>query len=235
MNKLFWVRHGEDYANITKVFSSKKIDHPLTSKGRLQAQQTADFFIGQDIQQIYSSPMKRALETAETIAGRLNLNIIMMENFREVNVGRLDGRSMKGEVFATHQKVISDWYDGKFQSRFPGGEDYSELLDRMRRGYKKIFADKSRVSVIVVGHGGGFKYILQDLCRNIEIERPRDISIHNCSITEMIVHFRDGVFEGELMNLASTSHLHGVAADLVPGLPSTKALHEEKGDELHDE
>jgi broad specificity phosphatase PhoE len=231
MNNLFWVRHGEDYANITKVFSYKKIDHPLTSKGVLQAQQTADFFSGQDIQQIYSSPMKRALETATIIAERLNLDVTTKENFREVNVGRLDGQPMKGDVFATHQKVISDWYDGKSLSRFPGGENYNELLERMLKGYGKIFTDKSGLQVLIVGHGGGFKYILHDLCRNIEIKQSRDISIHNCSITEMSIHFRDGEMDGEIMKLASTSHLHGTAADLVPGLPSSDTPNESQ--EIH--
>ena len=60
MNTLYLVRHGENRANLTKQFSYKTVDYPLTPKGVLQAQQTAEFFQDKQIDEIYASPLKRA-------------------------------------------------------------------------------------------------------------------------------------------------------------------------------
>ena len=220
MNRLHWVRHGENLANITKEFSYRKTDYSLTPKGVLQAQQTAEYFIDKDIHEIYSSSPKRAVETAEIIAAQISLNIVLLDNFLEVNVGALDGQQMNGEIYAIHQKVIDDWFAGRADTGFPDGEDYTMLWDRMREGYEKVVAHKDDRNIIVVGHGGNFKYTLKDFCRDVDPRWLRDSRIPNCSITEIIVHQREGKLEGKLIALASISHLSGAAADLIPGLPN---------------
>lgn len=219
MNRLLWVRHGEDHANIKKIFSHRKVDLPLTEKGVVQAKQTAAHLAGEGIHRIYSSPMKRALQTAEIIAHEIGLNIDVIENFREVNIGILDSQPMKDEAFQIHQEIIADWFNGISKSRFPGGEDYLELWGRMKDGLVKIFDNIDRLNVIVVAHGGSFKYILKDLCKNIESEQVRDASIPNCSISDLKIGCLDNRIEGRLITLGDCSHLYGKAAVLVPGLP----------------
>ncbi|MGH2510245.1 MAG: histidine phosphatase family protein, partial [Ktedonobacteraceae bacterium] len=91
-NTIHLVRHGENPANITHEFSYKLIDYPLTPKGVLQATQTAEFLKGTPIDAIYSSPLKRAHETAHIIAAPHQLPVTVIEGFREVNVGELELR-----------------------------------------------------------------------------------------------------------------------------------------------
>ncbi len=54
MIKIYLVRHGENVANLTKEFSHRKVDHSLTPKGRLQAEQIAAYF--KDIRIITNVP-----------------------------------------------------------------------------------------------------------------------------------------------------------------------------------
>ncbi len=56
MNRLYLVRHGENRANITKEFSCRHVDYPLTPKGVLQAQQTAKHLAGEAADLIPGSP-----------------------------------------------------------------------------------------------------------------------------------------------------------------------------------
>ncbi len=219
MNRLFWVRHGESETNVKKIFSFKKFDCPLTPKGILQARQTSDYFIGKRIHNLYSSPLKRALETAQIMADRLELDVTIIENFREVNIGEFDGQPMNEDHFAIHERVLNDWFAGRHSTQFPDGENYLTLWSRMQDGLKEIIADRSRLNILVVGHGGGFKYTLKDLCRNGDPLQFRDLEVHNCSISEMIICLQGEKLDAELVSLASTDHLYGPAADFIAGLP----------------
>jgi broad specificity phosphatase PhoE len=227
MNRLYWVRHGENPANITKVFSTKVLDQSLTPKGVAQAEQTAEFFKNKQVDGIYSSPLKRAIETAEIIAASQNLEISVIEDFLEVDVGDLDGQHMSGEVFLTHQNVLDDWFSGRLETRFPGGENYLELWDRMRKGFEKIIGDHDGRNIIVVAHGGGFKYTFKELCPDVDLNIIRDIQIHNCSISEILVRIENGQLTGEMISLGSIDHLYGSAAEVIPGLPNTN-IHNSK-------
>ncbi|HEY42426.1 MAG TPA: histidine phosphatase family protein [Anaerolineae bacterium] len=220
MNRLFWVRHGETLANIIKVFSYEQLDQSLTPKGILQAEQTAEYFKNKQIDGIYSSPLKRAIETAKIIAAPITLDVVLIEEFLEVNVGEFDGQPMRGEIFSVHQEIIDDWFHGKFEARFPGGEDYIELWERMRKGYVRIFGDHDNRNVIVVAHGGGFMYTLKELCRNADSKILRDAQIHNCSISEIILNIENERPQGELISIGFIEHLYGYAAEVIPGLPA---------------
>ncbi len=125
---LYLVRHGENPANISKVFSSRIVDQSLTAKGILQARQTATYIKELGISRdrwvrhsVFSSPLRRAAETAEIIADQLGLGVVVMENFREIDVGSLEESPATAADWSFYQQIVNDWYDGINESTFPEG------------------------------------------------------------------------------------------------------------------
>lgn len=218
MNKLYLVRHGENPANLTKELSSRKIDYPLTPKGRLQAQQTGTYFRDKAIHEIYASSLKRAVETASIIARDLGLETEIMDNFRELDVGDLEGHPDLEEAWRIHNGVIQTWLDGSPETHFPGGENYYIAAGRMRDGVESILDGKKDRNIIVVGHGGIFAASVIDLCPGIDLEMLKNRENHNCSVSEIDMYLKDGTWYGEVERWADYSHLHGEAANLVSGL-----------------
>ncbi|MGQ9675893.1 MAG: histidine phosphatase family protein [Chloroflexota bacterium] len=225
-NLLYLVRHGENRANITKEFSHRLVDYPLTPKGILQAQQTAVFFRDKDIHEIYSSPLKRARQTAEIIAVELKLPVTVVEDFREINVGDLEGKPPTAENWSFFFSIVESWFSGTYDVRFPGGEDYYGLWHRMRAGIEQIVADKTGRNIIIVGHGGAFIVATRELCSESDMSRLRGGENHNCSITQIAAALREGRLVGHLIEWASHAHLTGAAAHLIPGTPELENLRE---------
>ena len=226
MNRLFLVRHGENLANLTKEFSSRWVDYSLTPKGILQAEQTGDHFLaageagraGYHVHAVYSSPLKRARETAAIIARHLGLQVVVVDNFREIDVGDMELQPPTTDAWALHNQIIESWFRGQVERAFPNGDNYITICNRMRAGIEQIVAGKDGQSSIVVGHGGIFTVTLPDLCPNVGLGYLRTEN-HNCSISEIEVEWKDGRLEGRLISWASYAHLHGPAAELVSGLP----------------
>jgi Histidine phosphatase superfamily (branch 1) len=71
---------------------------------------------------LFASPLRRAQQTAEIVAGRLGGDVKTLDDLREVNVGDLDGRS-DPEAWEIYESVLDDWRRGDHDRRFPGGED----------------------------------------------------------------------------------------------------------------
>ncbi len=217
MNRLYLVRHGENPANLTKEFSYRRVDYGLTPKGFLQAKQTAESFKKKAIHAVYSSPLKRAAETAGIIAAELGLRVEIIENLSEVNVGDLEGQPVTPELWAYHDSIIAAWLGGKPETRFPNGENYFMLWQRTQAAFEKIVAGREGQNLVVVGHGGMFSFTLHDLCPGVDLNVLRATENHNCSITEVEIESRNGRLSGRLIAWARFDHLHGVAAELVSG------------------
>jgi broad specificity phosphatase PhoE len=228
LNRLYLVRHGENKANLTKEFSYRKVDYSLTEKGILQSQQTAEYFKDKQVDEIYSSPLKRAIETAEIIARTTGGNITILENFREINVGDLEDRPPTDENWRIYGNVIKEWYNGRPEASFPGGENYIMLTHRLREGVEQIVEGKDDKNIVVVAHGGVFVTVMIDLCRNVKPEDLRGAHYHNCAISEIEVSRANGELVGELIGWGACFHLSGEAADLVSALPDSYNLEPQK-------
>lgn len=228
MSRIYLVRHGENRANLTKEFSHRRVDYPLTEKGRLQASQTADFFCTQKIDAIYSSPLRRALETAEFISERLDLPITVMEEFREVNVGRLEDEPPSAATWKLHDEIMAAWDQGQHEACFPGGEDYHTLRNRLADALKTVIAQHAQETLILVAHGGVINTIVRNFCGDVDWEQLRHTENHNCSITEVEFQLVNEQMQGQLIHWALCEHLSGQAAQLEPGSPHA-TFFEEKG------
>ncbi|MGE5137890.1 MAG: histidine phosphatase family protein [Rudaea sp.] len=218
MNRIYFVRHGENYANLTKEFSYKKIDYPLTKKGILQAEQTAEFFARMDIDEIYSSPLLRARQTAEIIGIRLNLPVVVTENFREVNVGALEGMPDLMQAWAINARVSTQWMEGNLEAAFPNGENFLQVRQRMMEGLEQVMAGRTGLNIVIVCHGGILSATIRDICPGADRAALKDGRTHNCSITEVLFEEIRASATGKLVSYASFGHLSGPAADLVSGV-----------------
>ena len=221
MNRIYLVRHGENRANITKEFSCRKVDYPLTLKGRLQAVQTGLFFAGIEVDYLFSSPLKRARETASEISKNTGCAVSVVENFREINVGNLEDCPPTRESWKIYNSVVQSWIDGDFEVSFPGGENRTELSNRMRDGLSEVLRGKNGKSIVIVGHGGIFTNGVISLCFNADANEILSIENHNCSISviDCSVSSDSGNFLYELKSWADVSHLSGEAADFVGAIP----------------
>lgn len=216
MNRIYLVRHGENPANVDKKFSYKDIDYSLNEKGIIQAQQTAEYFRDKPIDEVYSSPLKRTIETAQIIAAPHHLPVTQLEEFREVNVGTLEGHNPTREDWKLYIQTVTAWLKGQPELSFPGGENYITLLERMQRGLRKVVAGKDNKNIVIAGHGGLIALTIKDLCQNAVIEELIQIDIHNCSITEIELDLSEDFWDGRLVNWGTCDHLSGSAARVIP-------------------
>ncbi len=222
MNTIYLVRHGENTANLTKEFSHKLVDYPLTPKGVIQAQQTADYFLDKHIDAIYSSPLKRAKETAQIIGHAVGLDPIIVEQFREVNVGSLEGKPPTHENWTFHNRIMLSWFTGTPERTFPDGENYLMLVERMKAGLREVTRGRDNQNMVIVGHGGIFSATINNICQNVDLGELMKKENHNCAITEIEVEVTDTSITGNLKNWASCLHLQGEAAELVSGFIRTE-------------
>ena len=223
-NTLYLVRHGENPANITKEFSYKLVDYSLTPKGVLQARQTAEFFKSAiPLTAAYASPLKRAYETGKIIAQAQNLPVTVLENFREVNVGEMEQRPPTEENWREHDQVFKQWFKGNLTASFPGGENFLELTERIRRGLLEITRERDGERILISAHGGCLAALVYVFC-------PRDHALltplmDNCAISQIeLITSTEEILDGSLLRWASSTHLSGEAAQLIsPMLEYEKA------------
>lgn len=218
MNKLIFIRHGENVANITKEFSYKIVDYSLTDKGRMQAKQTAEKLKETQIDELWSSPLKRAQETASYIADIKNMNIKILEGLREVNVGSLELKKPDEESWNVYLGVYDKWKSGDLDHKFPDGESYNEMRQRFKEALIEIFKDKNDKTIVVVGHGGIFSTTIWTFLEG-DAKKPFKVENNNCSISEFQIEIKNDDVICNMIKFGDFSHLSGVAAEIVSGYP----------------
>jgi len=149
--KLILVRHGETASNRDGLGLGRQ-DVPLTEKGRLQAQALADALAGEEIAAVYSSPLRRAYETAAAIAAPHGLEVVVDEGLTEMDVGELDGLTFR-EMRERHPEFVSRWLgDEAGTLPMPGGESLQDVQDRAREAARRICERHEGETVVAVTH-----------------------------------------------------------------------------------
>jgi broad specificity phosphatase PhoE len=208
MSRLYLVRHGENIANITKEFSYKKVDYSLTDKGIVQAKNIAKYCKKMGFSKIYSSPLKRAIETAEIIASELHEKVEILENFREINVGDLEGRKDISGAWDIHNKIVDEWLNGNYEPYMPNGENAFELAERFINGIKYILSNNVENNKhLIIGHGMNFFVGTMELCKITNRREYYERENRNCSITTIEVAKNDKSIYGKLLEWASIKYL----------------------------
>lgn len=141
----YYLRHGETQTNAARLIAGS-LDVDLTPLGRSQAQAAAAAFADEPITAIYSSPLKRARDTAEPIGQRLKLPVTLIPELAERAWGVLEGKPRAARVRGVTPE---------------GAESAQVFQARVLAGLAQIHAEVP----LVVAHSGVFRV----LCRMLEI------------------------------------------------------------------
>jgi probable phosphoglycerate mutase len=121
----------------------------LNDKGKLQAEQLADRFSGITLRAIYSSPLERAVETAETIARTMNLEVIKSPAFEEINFGAWTGKSFET---LSSDETWRRFNTHRSETRIPGGESFLEVQNRIVKEIETLRLQHGNGHVALVSH-----------------------------------------------------------------------------------
>jgi probable phosphomutase (TIGR03848 family) len=127
MSFILLIRHGENNL-VGKRLAGRLPDVHLNDKGSQQAEVLRDLLSTAPIKAIYTSPLERAVETAQPLANSLNLTVIQHPGLLEVNFGRWQGKTIKQMHRLKLWKIV---HQQPSQMRFPDGESFAEAQQRM--------------------------------------------------------------------------------------------------------
>jgi broad specificity phosphatase PhoE len=188
MTEIFLIRHGESVANHTQVLCGLT-DLPLSETGLAQVARTAEHLKDRGISAIYSSPLKRAFQTAEALAAVTGLEVKTVYDFREVWCGEWEGKPIP--------YIISRW--GEDYRKFVdcdetlkngGGESLIDGYARFSSAMTEIAEKEDGRKIAVTAHAG----IIRAFCGYASGGRPGDLQ-YMANAAYAHIFYRDGKFD----------------------------------------
>jgi len=205
LTHLLLVRHAESEANRRGVWQGGDADGILSPLGHLQAARLAERLAAWEpsVQRLYSSPLRRAVETAQPIAQRLGLDLVLHPDLREIGVGQVSGLSME-EFRQQFPDVYARWLNKEdLDFTWPGGEQRRAFFHRVSRVVGEILARHRGETVVLVTHGGTIRAAVVGLL-GLQGAPWWSYEVENASITYLTV---TAAGEADLVLLGDASHL----------------------------
>lgn len=188
LTKLYLLRHGETDWNQKSIFQGQT-DIDLNESGQNDARKAVEIFKDIKINQIYSSDLKRAQNTALMISENKNLEIQIDKQLREISFGDWEGLKFK-EIKNQFPKMITDWQQDPLHYSPPAGEKLIDFKKRIVNFFKKMIQKNKGDKILVVTHGGVIKVYLTAILA-IDPQNFWQFQIDNGSLTEIKFYDED--------------------------------------------
>ncbi|MBQ3693664.1 MAG: histidine phosphatase family protein [Synergistaceae bacterium] len=177
--RVILARHGQTEWNKEFRFQGKT-NVQLTEEGKRQAHALAERLSSWPPDVIYTSPLDRALYTAQAIAERHNMKPIVLDELEEINFASWEGQSINGLDHEQHE-IFSRWRADPFFNPPEGAETWPELSERLSRAVNKFLAGNHK-RIIAVSHGGIMR-ALYAVFTGLNPHKTWNMDVSNCSMS----------------------------------------------------
>jgi broad specificity phosphatase PhoE len=163
--RVILVRHGETDWNQSGRLLGGNSDIELNEKGRQQAKRLATRLKQERIQAIYSSPLHRALDTAQAIARHHQLQVESEPALKEMDVGKLDGTPIR-QIGIPYDQLLTRESEERSVFKMHGGESLAEVQQRAWGVIQRLISQHPDGVIVVVSH---FFVILSVICSMLNL------------------------------------------------------------------
>ena len=143
--KIYAARHGQTQWNLENRICGRT-DLPLTDEGREQAEMLAEKTAGLNLDRIISSPMRRALETADAVSRKCGIPVEPDDRLIEQDYGIYEGKDRQNPGFLDNKRM--------FAYRYPGGESMMDVAYRVYSLIEELKRNYPDEKILLVCHGG---------------------------------------------------------------------------------
>lgn len=180
--RIYLVRHAKTDWNDKGIWQGN-VDIPLNKEGFEQAERLAQRFSNMPIQAIYTSPLKRSYQTAETIGKKLSISPIKDSMLRECEISLWNGLTMK-ETLEKFADFYNEWSTNP-KAQIQGVEPLEQVQQRMIEAFERI-TQNSFENVIIVSHAISIRMLI---CWVLKLPIPlhKTFKLENASITAIDV------------------------------------------------
>ena len=186
LTRVIFARHGQTEWNLQVRFQGKT-DVPLTDTGKHQAHALAERLSSWPLEAVYTSPLSRALYTADAVAQRHNLTPIILPELQEINFASWEGQSIPKLKTEQHE-AYSRWRADPFFNPPSGAETWEHLHTRLTRAVK-TFLDGSYRRIAVISHGGIMR-AMYAVFLGLNPHKVWNMDVSNCAMSG--VEMRNG-------------------------------------------
>jgi len=149
MTEIILARHGETEWNVEEVFRGR-IDIELNETGLRQAELLAEYLSGVKIDAVYSSPLRRALKTAEMIASYHKLDVEIAPGLVDFDYGEWQSLAHQ-QVRDRYKELYAEWINSPDRVKMPDGESLNDVRERAMGVVSDVIA-KYEGTVVLVSH-----------------------------------------------------------------------------------
>lgn len=174
---VYFIRHAHS------IYTPDELVRPLSERGFQDTKKLTQLFKGEAIDQVISSPYKRAIQTVEGIAEDIGKEVILIDDFRE-------RRLSKVPVDDFNQAITTVWNNQKFS--FPGGESNESAQKRGVKAFKQALTTYRGQKIVIGTHGNIMVLIMNyfnkmfgfDFWKSLDMPDIYKLSFENDEITE---------------------------------------------------
>lgn len=204
MTRVYLVRHGQTEWNKRLTFRGR-MDIPLNERGHREAAAITEALKDKNIGAIYTSPLRRSVETAQPAASFFRLEIVPVQAFIDINFGDWEGLGFD-EVKKRYKDLYATWERRPDLVRFPNGENLDDVRDRSFSAFKDIVTENYGKSLLIIPHRVINKVLL---CALLGLGNAHFWDIRQGTGCINVVEFSDDRFILSVMN--DTCHLKDIA------------------------
>jgi broad specificity phosphatase PhoE len=164
--RLLLIRHGQTPSNLQHLLDTAEPGAALTALGQEQAEALPRALVGEKVDALYASTLKRTQLTAAPLAAATGLDVRIRDGIREVSAGELEMRGDK-EAVTTYLTTVFAWTSGDTGRRMPGGENGTEVLGRFDAVVQEA-ADTGAKTVALISHGAVIRMWVAARAENID-------------------------------------------------------------------
>ncbi len=203
MAGIYLVRHGTTDWNQGEIFRGR-LDIKLNEAGRAEARALAAYFQDVDLTGVFSSPLSRAMETAQAIAETKGLEVKPDAAFVDLNFGDWQGLPVQ-RVKAEYPDLFRLWVERPQEVTFPGGETLAQARERAWEGFRRLFQQHEEETILIVSHRVITKLLI---CTVLGIGESHFWQIRQEATAINRIDFLRGRFVASLIN--DTCHLESI-------------------------
>jgi broad specificity phosphatase PhoE len=159
--RILLVRHGQSIHNLLGIIQGNEINSALTLLGTRQVLCAVERIKNFKSDILYSSPLKRAAETASVIGDDSGLTPVMIDSLHEINAGIFTGKRLD-ECASEWRKYFNIWNEGQTWKKIPGGESFDDVAKRMADNLKYIVGNAGE-RIVVVSHNAAIGIFIKSI------------------------------------------------------------------------